>query len=506
MMDHEVKAEVKTEVLSPPSTGSFRSSPDGPTSTKKLDPIDKWRSRVLFCGRTSHGDEEESWSKKIEKQIAVLRVAFPFLTERQIQGKAWQSCGLNSVMGGVPRHGLSQGVKKEFMKHKNPYRCTMSQGSKVKREPMKIERVDKKFAHCPYTFASPTGQLLTPQSIIETLTSQNDLVVNPFSQSQEKNSSPTSGDDLPPSRSAMKRKRRTNKKATNLECNKSVSTTQGQDVIPETPTNSIRSTSPFCSQPLNPQVAAGLDEIIPSLAARSNYFTQAHISECSSTVQSNKEKTQSGLDQGFPKYSQVDYRFIKAQEPEEASVPPTMRTPEYFFVTPKNQIQRDIDGSQIDSDPTVSGLNNVSAERNPNSTNYFCSNMTPNRNTEILDAKKKIIFETVAEVYYSDSYVPGNKNKMALMHLINQNLQGEDIIRAASPTENIENPQMYTPKTLHRTQQETIRRRTFSIDADTNVDHANQMTINPVNNDSLINTNPSRVTNASFHLSEKVSV
>lgn len=102
MMDPEV---IKTEVLSPPpSTSSFPSSPDGPISTKKLDPIDKWRTRVLFCGRTTNsGDGEESWSKRIEKQVAVLRVAFPFLTERQIQGKAWQSCGLNSFMGGVPR-------------------------------------------------------------------------------------------------------------------------------------------------------------------------------------------------------------------------------------------------------------------------------------------------------------------------------------------------------------------------------------------------------------------
>lgn len=91
---------VKTENCTFPGTSS---------SSKKLDVVDKWRARVLFCdgvGGAVSDQEDRDLCKKIEKHMAVLRVAYPFLTERQLRGKAWKMCGLKSIMGGIPRFSL----------------------------------------------------------------------------------------------------------------------------------------------------------------------------------------------------------------------------------------------------------------------------------------------------------------------------------------------------------------------------------------------------------------
>ena len=95
-----MEATVKTEPLSPSSDDDEVKPVISYASDGKLDAVDKWRARLLF---THDDDDDDDWAKRLERQIAVLRVALPFLAEDQIHGKAWRRCGLHSRLGAMPR-------------------------------------------------------------------------------------------------------------------------------------------------------------------------------------------------------------------------------------------------------------------------------------------------------------------------------------------------------------------------------------------------------------------
>lgn len=63
--------------------------------------MNKWSKKVLLSN--PYYQSCENLSKKIQTKISILKVAFPFLTERQIRGKALNACGLSSIMGELPR-------------------------------------------------------------------------------------------------------------------------------------------------------------------------------------------------------------------------------------------------------------------------------------------------------------------------------------------------------------------------------------------------------------------
>jgi hypothetical protein len=76
--------------------------------------------------------------------------------------------------------------------------------------------------------------------------------------------------------------------------------TENNNIIPETPELSLRSNSLYFTQNLyeliNLQDVSGLRNIIRSLPRGSTYSSEPEISECSTTLQSDSEKTISGVD------------------------------------------------------------------------------------------------------------------------------------------------------------------------------------------------------------------
>lgn len=60
--------------------------------------VEKWCTKVRT--KTYAGD---NWNNIINREVALLKIKYPFLSEKQIRGKALQKFGIPNLMGDIVR-------------------------------------------------------------------------------------------------------------------------------------------------------------------------------------------------------------------------------------------------------------------------------------------------------------------------------------------------------------------------------------------------------------------